>query len=92
MSKYEIRHGLGGGFGGAGEWEDAYATTQDDAEKEAYECAIEDYALYEGMYGLDDTASIEEENPDWDEDEIWQEYIELRESWLDYEAREKQEE
>ena len=86
--KYEIRYGLAGGFGGVGDWEDAYAKTLEQAETEAYERACEIYESYEGMYGLRTVEDIMTEDG-CIEDEAVMTYNEERESWLDYEAREK---
>jgi hypothetical protein len=85
---FEIRYGLGGGFGGMGDWEDAYAKTLEEAELEAYERACELYESYEGMYGLRTAEEIMEED-DCSEDEAIMTYEEERESWLDYDVREK---
>lgn len=88
MKKFEIRYGLGGGFGGCGDWEESNAKNEEDAYAHAHEMAIEEYEMYEGMHGLENTCTIAEENPDWDEDEVWDEYVECRESWLNYEIKE----
>ena len=87
MAKFEVRYGLGGGFGGPGEWEEVEETSLDNAEKYAYECACEEYDSYGGLHGLDDIESIieEEECSEEDAEIIWREN---RESWLAYEARE----
>ena len=87
MPKFMIRYGLGGGMGGCGEWEEIEADDMSAAEVEAYERACESYASYEGMYGLRCVDDIMEED-DVDEDEAYQMYLEERESWLDYEAKE----
>jgi hypothetical protein len=88
MAKYQIRYGLGGGFGGAGDWEDCDAKTMEEAEEWAYQEACEMYESYDGMYGIQSWEDIKKDNPDWDEEDIEMEWIEQRESWLDYEARE----
>lgn len=87
MKEYEIRHGLGGGFGGAGEWGTVTANSLDDAERQAYEAACEEYEMYDGMHGLDSIEDIREEHPDHSESEAEEEWRECRESWLDYGAR-----
>lgn len=90
MAKYEIRYGLGGGFGGPCEWEDCEAETLEEAEAIAYDEACQVYDSYDGMYGLQTENEIMEENPDFDEEDAAMEWREQRESWLDYEARAKQ--
>ena len=85
---FRIRHGLGGGFGGSGDWEYIEANDYDDAMQQAWQAACEDYEMYEGMYGLQSWTDIEEENPDWDDTDIEMEYNDQRESRLEYEAEE----
>ena len=46
--------GLSGGFGGAIPLRLEKDISKDDAEKLAYQLAIEEYENYEGMYGLRD--------------------------------------
>lgn len=86
---FQIRYGLGGGFGGTefAEWEDCNATTHEEAESCAYNLACEEYDSYEGLHGL---RSIEDimEDEELDEDTATIEYQQERESWLDYEVRE----
>jgi hypothetical protein len=93
--RYQIRYGLGGGFGGAGEWEEIEAEDLDAAEQEAYYAACETYENYSGMYGLRSVEEILEELIEvegWEADGLdeaaEETYNEERESWLDYEARE----
>ncbi len=86
MAKYQIRYGLGGGFGGCGDWEDASATTEDAANLEAWERACEEYDMYDGLHGLRNVEMIMEED-DVDETEAFEIYEEERESWLYYEVR-----
>lgn len=95
--KFNIYHGLGGGFGGAnydftGEFEN-----EDEAAHCAYELACEDYQMYEGLHGIMSEHDVAEE---YSEDcgksipnfsaEDWQnvedQYLEELESWLDYYA------
>lgn len=87
--KFEIRYGLGGGFGGCEnkDWEPIEADSLEEAENEAYEQACQEYEMYEGMHGLRSAYQIMEEDG-LDEDEAEEEWREERESWLDYEARE----
>lgn len=82
-----MRYGLGGGFGGCEscEWEECDATTEDEAYKEAWLRACEEYESYEGMYGLRTIEDIMEEE-DLDEEEARTAYNDEMESWLDYEV------
>ena len=90
MSKFEMRYALSGGFGGVEnkEWEDSDAETLEEAEKDAYQMACEEYDGYDGLHGLRTTEEIMEEDG-VDGDEAQETWIEEREGWLDYEAREK---
>jgi len=83
---YIIGYGLGGGFGGARNFEVIQADSQDDADKWAWESACEEYENYSGMHGLRDVSQIMEEDNIEDEDEALEVYNEERESWLDYSA------
>ena len=61
---WKMRHGLGGSFGGCEdyEWEDLPGiTTEEEASKEAYRAACEDYERYEGLHGLRTIDQIIEE-------------------------------
>lgn len=78
-----VSHGLGGGFGGAQDYIVIEADDEEDAEKQAYEMACEDYEGYVGMYGLRDIDEIMEED-EVDEMEAEDIYNDDRESWLDY--------
>jgi hypothetical protein len=87
---WQIRYGLGGGFGGCerNEWEDCEeANNEDQACDYAYEMACQEYEMYDGMHGLRNTADIMEED-EVDEEEAEEIWREERESWLDYEVRE----
>ena len=88
MATYEIKYGLGGGFGGAGDWEKIEASSLEEAEEIAYEEACRVYESYDGMYGLLSFEDIQEENPDWDDVNVEDEWYEQRQGWLDYAARE----
>ena len=90
MKKFEIRYGLGGGFGGAGDWEEIEADSLDDAINQAYEYACQEYDQYDGLHGLLTINDImEEEGCDYDyAEQVW---MDDRESWIEYEAREVQE-
>lgn len=91
MKTFEICYGLGGGFGGCGDWQEFDAENVEDAETEAYEAACETYYSYGGMHGLANREELAEEEPDWDDVDIEDEINEDMESWIDYEAREKEE-
>ena len=84
--KFKIRYGLGGGFGGAGEWEEIEAPNLEYAEREAEQCAREVYESYEGLHGLRTTEEIidEEDCSDTEAQEIYEEELE---SWIVYEAK-----
>lgn len=90
--KFQIRYGLGGGFGGCrhNEWEDCDADTEDEAGLEAWEAAKDEYESYVGLHGLRDYGQIMEEDG-VDEEEAEEIYIEEMEGWLDYEIRVKPE-
>jgi hypothetical protein len=88
MPKFMIRYGLGGGFGGPGEWEEIEAKDLGHANQQAYELACQKYELYDGKHGLLSFEDIREKNPDWSDEDIEQEWLDNRESWLDYEVEE----
>lgn len=81
-----IGYGLGGGFGGARNYEVIQVDTQEDADKWAWENACEEYERYAGSNGLRSVDEIMEEDDIEDEDEALQVYEEERERWLDYSA------
>ena len=83
--KYRIRYGLGGGFGGSGEWEGSHSSTEEDAWNEAWECACEVYESYNGMYGLRTVQDIMEDDG-CDEEEAYETWCEEREMWIEYEV------
>lgn len=84
---YIIGYGLGGGFGGARNFEVIQADSLEDAEKWAWESACEEYENYAGSNGLRDVGEIMEEDEIEDEEEALQVYEEERENWLDYSAK-----
>lgn len=97
MAKYNIYAGLGGGFGGANYQYTEEFETKEDAEREAWRCAFEEYESYEGCHGLRSWGEVQldycEENqltPDTlsqeDCENIDEEYLEEVEGWLDYRA------
>lgn len=85
MEYFIINHGLGGGFGGANNYEVIKAANQEDAEKWAYENACEDYDSYLGMYCLRDINQIMEED-ECGEEEAVEIMCEEREKWIEYNA------
>lgn len=86
MPKYAIYAGLGGGFGGATFQEIIEVADQNKADEYAYELAVQEVGGYEGMYGLDSFESIQEENPDYGEEDIQEALQEQTDSWADYAA------
>ena len=92
MKYFKIGYGCG-----CGDNED-YITANDQKEADAiaYESAIEDYESYEGLHGIRGVEDIAEEDydvefgeiPDELYDEIYQVYLDERESQLDYWAEE----
>lgn len=83
IGRWKIYSGLGGGFGGA-HYIRTFTGTKEQAEKEAYYAAIEEYDSYEGLHGLRTVEDIMEEDGIEDYDEAQQVYNDERESWLDY--------
>ena len=95
MAWFKVYAGLGGGFGGA-QYHGTYEfRSQDDAEREAYMRAWEEYESYGGHHGLDDPDTVLEDlrdsgiiGDDMDECAIEQAvneaYLELVEGWIDY--------
>lgn len=88
MAKYNIYYGLSGGFGGQTLKETKEFDSQEEAEDYAHEYAKEEYDSYAGLHGLEDFDSIQEQYPEYSEEEVWDFYEECRESWLEYEAKE----
>lgn len=85
MELFIISYGLGGGFGGADNYEVIQTVDLEDAEKWAFESACESYDGYSGMYGLRDESQIMEED-ECDEEDARFIYEEEREGWLEYTA------
>jgi hypothetical protein len=85
LKRWKIYSGLGGGFGGA-QYVETFSGSEAEAEKVAYNRAIEEYESYEGLHGLRTSDQIEEEDG-VDADEAERIYEEERESWLDYYVR-----
>lgn len=89
MKKYKIFAGLGGGFGGASYIGTYEFNSQEKADDYAYQEAIEIYESMEGLHGLESLEDVEGElGADYSEEEIYYEYEQRRESWLDYSAEE----
>jgi len=82
-----IGYGLGGGFGGARNFEVIQADNLEQAEEWAYESACGQYESYSGSNGLRSINEIMDEDDIEDEDEAEEIYKEERESWLDYSAK-----
>lgn len=80
--RWKIYAGLGGGFSSV-RYIRTFQGTKDDAEKEAYQSAIEEYESYEGLHGLRTVDDIMDEDG-VDREEAEETYNEERESWLDY--------
>lgn len=80
---YKLKYGLGGGFGGAREYEVVEVEKPHEADKLAYECACEEYDNYVGMYGLRSVEEIMEED-ELEEDEACEQFDEEREEWLEW--------
>ena len=59
------------------------ADSLEEADKEAYQRAIQEYEQYEGMHGLRSVDDIMEED-EVDYDEAEEIYNEEREGWIDY--------
>ena len=85
MSKFIVGYGLGGGFGGIQQYVVIEARDLNDANKQAWELACEEYDQYDGMHGLTTVEEFMEEE-ECDYDTAKQYWEEERESWLDYEA------
>ena len=85
-----IRYGLGGGFGGCGDWEEArWAFDKTSAYAEAEEEARSEYESYGNLHGLFDYDIFMEENPDATEEDAELEREQDMESWIEYEVMEK---
>lgn len=84
---YIIGYGLGGGFGGARNFEVIQVDSLEDAEKWAWESACENYESYAGSNGLRCISEIMEEDEIEDEEIAIEVFEEERESCLDYSAQ-----
>lgn len=92
MARYNIYAGLGGGFGGATYHGTISLDSDLEADKVAYDCAVEDYESYAGSNGIVDIGEIEE-NPEefgleegYTENELYEVYREEMEGWIVYYA------
>lgn len=89
MAKYNIYAGINGGFGGAQYKGTSEYKSDDEAEQEAYELAVEDYESYAGFHGIlswNDIAKQNELDPCEDSDEIDELYQQEIDDWIEYYA------
>lgn len=92
LKEYNIYSGLGGGFGGASYQYTTLCESAEDAEKEAYESAVEEYQSYGGFNSIptwsDSLDAAMEENPGVPEDELHEIadeiYNSIMEEWIEY--------
>lgn len=89
--KYNIYAGLRGSFGGATYQGTGDFESREAAEQAAYEAAVEEYEMYEGLHGILDWGEVAENNnldPDDESNasEIDELYNEEKESWMEYYA------
>lgn len=89
--EYNIYAGLGGGFGGAKYHSTILAGGIEEATSYAYECARNEYEMYEGMHGIQDWQDICEGlgyDPllitEQEEKDVDTAYIEEVENWIEY--------
>lgn len=93
LKEYNIYAGLGGGFGGASYHSTILAKDEHEANDYAYECARDEYEMYEGNRGIkswydialelgfdSDVADMSEE----EEEEVSEAYNEEVEDWIQY--------
>jgi len=85
---FRIRYGLGGGFGGCGDWEYVTAYTSEHANAIAEELAIEEYNSYGEMHGLFNYEDFMEENRDATDEDAEAEREDDIQSWIEYEVEE----
>ena len=89
-TKWFISYGLGGGFGGANNFEVIDAENEDEASMYAWEKACQDYESYVGLHGLRTQDEIMEEDG-VDEETAYMIYESERENWLEYYVEEENE-
>ena len=85
---FEIKYGMGGGFGGCGDWEEIECANIEAAKEEAIERALEVYQRYEGLYGIRGMDMIMDEEG-VDEEEAEDIYWNEVDSYIEYDVREK---
>ena len=95
MPKFELFAGLGGGFGGAQSHGIYECADAQEADKDAYNLAFDEYESYGGCHGLDDEDTVLQDLADsfYDgdtsqvtADELHEAYIEQVESWIEWYA------
>lgn len=82
-----IKYGMGGGFGGLGDWEVSNSTTEESALMYAEEKAREEYESYEGNHGILSYEDFMEDNPEGTEEEFEESREQDIDSWIDYKAK-----
>lgn len=94
-TKYELFAGLGGGFGGPQSYGIYECADAQEADKMAYDLAVEEYESYGGYHGLDDEEAVRQDLADsyYDgdlsqvsDDELRDAYVEQIESWIEWYA------
>lgn len=94
---YNLYSGMGGGFGGMTFSDQVLCDSQEEAESEAYQLAVEEYESYAGYHGIrseeevqeeycEDNGVSEEDLTEDDRTEIHCLYIEEVESWIEWKA------
>jgi hypothetical protein len=68
------------------DWEMIEAESEDQASREAWSSACEDYDGYAGLHGIETVESLMEEQG-LSEQEAIEEYNDMRESYIDYECK-----
>ena len=86
MLLFQIKYGLGGGFGGCCEWVTVEASSLEIAREQAYQAACEEYESYEGLHGIRGVYEIMEEDG-LEEDEAVAAWQYERDGMIEYEAR-----
>lgn len=86
--RYKIYAGLSGGFGGANYMFTENYNSMDEALKDAYRLAVEEYQSYEGCHGIMDwddcRKDLIDSGFDYDDEAVDNHYQEELESWLSY--------
>lgn len=78
---------MGGGFGGAGDWEEIEAENEEQANRAAYEAACEDFSTYAGIHGVMSAQDFMDDDDSITEEEAQEMENEECESWIHYEAK-----